>query len=63
MDKALIQHPQDDIHRHYRGHDQPDGAAQRRLEGQRAALELSANIAREIQRLFGGEDCLYRFAQ
>ncbi len=63
MDKALVQHPQHDIHRHHRGDHQPDGAAECRLEGQRAALELGANIGRKIQRLFGGEDRLHRFAQ
>jgi hypothetical protein len=63
VDKAFIQHAEHDIHRHHRGDHQPDGVAERRLEGQRAALELGADIGREIQRLFGGEDRLDRIAQ
>ena len=63
VNKAFIQYPEDDIHRHYRSDHQPDGAAQRRLESQRAALELGADIAREFQRLFGAKDGIDRIAQ
>ncbi len=63
MNKAFIQHSEDDIHRHHRGNHQPDGAAQRRLEGQRAALELGTDIARKRQRLFGAKNCFDRIAQ
>ncbi|VTM87260.1 Uncharacterised protein [Raoultella ornithinolytica] len=63
MDKAFIQHAEHDIHRHDRRHHQPDGVAERRLEGEGAALELGADIGRQIQRLFGGEDGVDRIAQ
>ena len=63
MNKALIQHAEDDIHRHHRGDHQPDGTAERRLEGQRAALELGADVAREVQRLLGAKNRLDRIAQ
>ena len=63
MNKAFIQYSEDDIHRHHRGNHQPDGAAERRLEGQRAALELGTDIAREFQRLLGAKNRFDRIAQ
>ncbi|MND67464.1 hypothetical protein D3C80_588800 [compost metagenome] len=63
MDKAFIQHAEHDIHRHHGGDNQPDGVAERGLERQRAALELSLNIRREVQRFFCVQNRLNRFAE
>ena len=53
MNEAFVQHAEDDIHGDDRRDDQPDGASERRLERERTALELGADIGWEIQRLLG----------
>jgi hypothetical protein len=63
VNKAFIQHAQHDIHRHHGGNDQPDGAAERGLERQSAALELGGNIGRQVQRLLAVDNRLNGFAQ
>ena len=63
MNKALVQNAEHDIHRHHRRDNQPDSAAQRRLESEGAALELRGDIHRQIQRLFGVHNRLHRIAQ
>ena len=63
MNKALIQHAEDDIHRDNRSHNQPDGISQRGLEGERATLELGRNICGQVKRFFGVQNRLYRITQ
>ena len=63
MDKTLIQHAEHDIHRHHGGDNKPDGAAQRRLEGERTALKLRCNIRWQGERFFRIENRLHRIAE
>ncbi len=63
MDKALVQHPQHDVHRHHCGDNQPDSAAQRRLEGERTALEFGLDVRREAEVFLCIGNRLHRFAQ
>ena len=63
MDKAFVQHAKHDIHRHHCRHDQPDGAAELGLEGQRAALELGGDIDWQVDRFLRVQNGLYRIAE
>ena len=61
MDIAFIQHAQHDIHGYYRSQHQPQGIAERGLEGHRRTLELGTDAAGHLQFRFRLADQIHRF--
>ena len=63
VDEALVEHAQHDVHRDDRGEDQQQLVGERRLEGERRALEVDLHAGRHADFRLHGLDRLHRVAE
>ena len=63
MNKAFIQHAQNDIHRDNCRHDKPQRVAQRRFKRERCTLEIRGDINGHIKLLLGAGDGFHRLLE